>query len=51
MQKRLDLPYRSKAGLNFNYIDDENFESFYSCMAYFYLPKVKKLEDGLYMIE
>ena len=51
MQKRLDLPYRSKAGLTFNYIDDENFESFYSCMAYLYLPKGKKLEDGLYMIE
>ncbi|MFD2908234.1 hypothetical protein ACFSX9_05750 [Flavobacterium ardleyense] len=51
MQRTLEFPYRGKSGLTFDYTDEDGDEAFYSCMCYLYLPKEKKLEDGLYMIE
>ena len=50
-QKFLEYPYRGLGIFFFEYLDDENIESYYSLNIYLYLPQGKKLEDGLYMIE
>ena len=50
-QKSLDYPYRGLGAFFFEYLDDENSESYYASKILLYLPNGKKLEDGLYMIE
>ena len=32
MQRTLEIPYRGKSGLTFDYIDEDGDEAFYSCM-------------------
>ena len=50
-QKSFDYPYRGLGSFFYEYMDEENVESYNSANIYLYLPQGKKLEDGLYMLE
>ena len=51
LQKSLEKRYRGLSAMLYTYLDSDNEKSFYSSAVFLYLPKGKKLEDGLYMIE